>query len=160
MPITISKIVVTLTCMAAGLLASSEPLFAQDFFESNIPPTISDRAEIVSVARRFDLKDLKPLDLGVIGKVGPAIVFLGSKETIPDSTRLYWAMVRVLSERYGCFMTEKRDTGHIISFTCRDKRRVVFNHGSNDELIYFSARQYNRQGEELHVKNHIILAND
>ena len=96
-------------------------------------------------------------DEGIFGKHRSSVVFFGHIERIPSQERLYWVMVKVLSEKYGCFMVKKRDTEFKTSFQCRDGRQVVFSYGLTGEVYHFFANQYDRNGQLLMVENRQIV---
>lgn len=88
---------------------------------------------------------------GVYGKVGSATYYVSTLRQIPDWDRLYWVMIKVLSEKYGCFATGKDQIGHTQTFQCRDGRRIVFWRYKGNDWIQFHARQYDEWGNELIV---------
>ena len=46
---------------------------------------------------------------GVFGYMGSAKAFVAYRKAIPDYNRLYWVMVKVLSEKYSCFISAKQN---------------------------------------------------
>lgn len=102
-------------------------------------------------------KNPKPFDLGLYGKVGTASFYISTPQNIPTTDRLYWVMVRVLSEKYGCFMVDKDTSGDHTSFTCRDGRRIGFTRFLNPDFVAFVSRQYDKAGYELVVNNRKII---
>ncbi len=94
-----------------------------------------------------------PIDYhdGVFGMVGGAKFFATTKAQVPNFDHLYRVIVRVLSEKYGCFMTSKQNIGESIKFTCRDRRRIVVWRATGGNWIQFYARQYDRDGYEIKV---------
>ena len=48
---------------------------------------------------------------GVFGYMGSAKAFVAYRKVIPDYNRLYWVMVKVLSEKYSCFISAKQNRG-------------------------------------------------
>ncbi len=95
---------------------------------------------------------------GVYGKVGEVVVFAAHQNQVPDFDRLYWVMVKVLSEKYGCFIIRKLSTTSKVSVQCRDLRWVVFLRGkASGGRLHFYARQYDEQGRQLVVRNHKIV---
>jgi len=94
---------------------------------------------------------------GLYGVVGSAKLYLSSTERIPDSARLYWVMVKVLSEKYGCFMAAKVDVGERTFVRCRDGRQVAFWRAQGPGWIQFYARQYDPQGYEIVVRDHQMI---
>lgn len=101
----------------------------------------------------------EPVDYqgGVFGLSGVAKVFVTTREHIKDDARLYWVMVKVLSEKYGCFMVEKRYLRDLTSVTCRDKRRIDFRTTRGADWVQFLARQYDQQGYEIVVRKRKIV---
>jgi hypothetical protein len=94
---------------------------------------------------------------GVYGYVGSAKAFVARRRTIPDYNRLYWVMVKVLSEKYSCFMTAKQNRGDETWVQCRDGRQVVFWRDQSSRWIQFQARQYDQEGYEIAVRKHQIV---
>jgi hypothetical protein len=91
------------------------------------------------------------MDVGVYGKIGNMAVFVADRKQVPNYDRLYWVMVRVLSEKYGCFITRKHVESDIVRFTCRDKRTVVMKRRISGEYSKFVARQYDAFGRDVVV---------
>mgnify|MGYP006278709897 CR=1 FL=1 len=94
---------------------------------------------------------------GVFGYLGSAKAFVARRRTIPDYQRLYWVMVKVLSEKYSCFMTAKQNRGDETWVQCRDGRQVVFWRDQSSRWIQFQARQYDQEGYEIAVRKHQIV---
>ena len=94
---------------------------------------------------------------GVFGYMGSAKAFVAYRKTIPDYNRLYWVMVKVLSEKYSCFMTAKQNRGDETWIQCRDKRQIVFWRDLNSKYIQFQARQFDLEGYEIAVRHHQIV---
>ena len=102
----------------------------------------------------FQMENPSLYEGGVYGKKGHVPVFAALTKDIPDYDRLYWVMVKVLSEKYGCFIKRKQSSHAQVVVECRDRRRVVFYRNRGDSWIQFYGRQYDQQGRELIVKNH------
>lgn len=94
---------------------------------------------------------------GVYGKVGHVTVFAAPISQIPDYDRLYWVMVKVLSEKYGCFIKRKQSSATQVTVDCRDTRKVVFRRNRGQDWIQFYGRQYDKNGNELIVQNRRII---
>lgn len=122
-----------------------------------LPVSLRQQPTLARLALKQPLEDPIEYHGGVYGLVGPAKFFAASRERIKDDNRLYWIMVRVLSEKYGCFMTAKYNYGDLTRVTCRDKRQIVFWRSRNRESIQFLARQYDAAGFEIVVKNRKIV---
>jgi hypothetical protein len=98
-----------------------------------------------------------PYEGGYYGTRGLTKIFIAPTTKIGDYSRLYWVMVKVLSEKYGCFMVAKqyaRDTTRVF---CRDKRQIVFWQSRTKDWIQFATRQYDRDGFEIAVKRRRIV---
>jgi hypothetical protein len=98
-----------------------------------------------------------PYEGGYYGTRGLTKIFIAPTSKIGNYSRLYWVMVKVLSEKYGCFMVAKqyaRDTTRIL---CRDKRQIVFWQSKTKDWIQFATRQYDRDGFEIAVKRRRIV---
>jgi len=73
-----------------------------------------------------NIENAAPYAGGIFGLKGSSKYFIASTTSIPEYDRLYWVIVKVLSEKYSCFIRAKQDIGLMTRFTCRDKRQVVF----------------------------------
>lgn len=98
------------------------------------------------------IENVKSYEGGAYGKIGNSTVFIAEKNTIPDFDRLYWVMVKVLSEKYGCFMKKKYSEEKTVVVHCRDRRRIVFRRHQGSDWIQFYGRQYDLAGNELIVR--------
>ncbi len=98
------------------------------------------------------IENVKRYEGGAYGKIGSSTVFIAEKNTIPDFDRLYWVMVKVLSEKYGCFMKKKYSEEKTVVVHCRDRRRIVFRRHQGSDWIQFYGRQYDLAGNELIVR--------
>lgn len=96
---------------------------------------------------------VEPVDVGFAGKIGHSVVFAAEKRLVPDYDRLYWVMIRVLSEKYGCFIRKKIDRGELVAFKCRDQRIVTFRRRLTQHYAVFKARQYRSDGREIVISN-------
>ena len=96
---------------------------------------------------------VEPVDVGFAGKIGHSVVFAAEKRLIPNYDRLYWVMIRVLSEKYGCFIRKKIDRGELVAFKCRDQRIVTFRRRMTEQYAVFKARQYRYDGREILTVN-------
>lgn len=94
---------------------------------------------------------------GTYGTRGPSKVFIAPTSIIRDYSRLYWVMVKVLSEKYGCFMVAKRYERDTTRIWCRDKRQIVFWQSKSRDWIQFATRQYDRDGFEIAVRKRRIV---
>jgi hypothetical protein len=104
------------------------------------------------------LTEQEPYGEGVYGKIGFMPVFFASRAKVPDYDRLYWVMVRVLSEKFGCYMTNRNDVGETTQYRCRDGRYVTMTRSSGPEYVLFYCHQYDRHGRELFVQNKTVVA--
>ncbi len=96
---------------------------------------------------------VEAVDLGFTGKLGQSVIFAADKRLIPNYDRLYWVMIRVLSEKYGCFIRKKIDRGELVAFKCRDQRIVTFRRRLTEKYAVFKARQYRSDGREIVILN-------
>ena len=124
---------------------------------AGLHPSIRRDNRLASLSLSRLLRGGIPFDRGVYGKVGSAVMYVSTTDRIPDWDRLYWVMVRVLSEKYGCFLASKMKEGNVITIGCRDGRRVVFWRSRSEDWIQFYARQFDREGRELVVENRQVL---
>lgn len=88
---------------------------------------------------------------GILGTKGDSKYFIASTDVVPGYNRLYWVMVKLLSERYSCFMRSKVDVGNITRVSCKDGRQVMFWKKQNPDFIEFVSRQFDREGYEIKV---------
>jgi hypothetical protein len=98
-----------------------------------------------------DIQNAAPYAGGILGMKGSSKYFIATVSTIPEYDRLYWVIVKVLSEKYSCFIRAKQDIGLMTRFTCRDKRQVLFWKKKNNRFIEFTSRQFDRDGYEIQV---------
>jgi hypothetical protein len=101
------------------------------------------------LAAGFGLERPQAFDLGVYGKVGKATVFVASRLAISDYDRLYWVMVRVLSEKYGCFIVRKVGRRNNIGFACRDGRTVLMQRDISGAYAKFVGWQFDEDGRDV-----------
>jgi hypothetical protein len=107
-------------------------------------PTSDWRAKLTAEAKRLKLTHIEQFENGIYGRYMDSRMFFTTAEQIPDDKRLYWAMVKVLSEKFACFMVRKRKSGDLYRFYCKDKRSVVFRKGRVGQTIHFYGRTYDR----------------
>jgi hypothetical protein len=112
-------------------------------------PEITRDEELSKIAAGFGLERAQKMDLGVYGKIGKHTVFVAPRSVITDYDRLYWVMVRVLSEKYGCFIRSKVSTAKIVRFECRDHRTIVMDRDISGSFAKFSGRQFDTFGKEI-----------
>jgi hypothetical protein len=117
-----------------------------------LTPEILADPDLASLATGFAVERPQMLDVGIYGKKGSQTVFVARRSKISDYDRLYWVMVRVLSEKYGCFIRKKTDSGQTVRFDCRDKRFVVLERDISGGFAKLSGRQFDASGREIVVK--------
>lgn len=122
--------------------------------QSKEVPTKKADPTLEQLAAGFQMEKPARYEGGVYGKKGHIPVFAARLADIPDYDRLYWVMVKVLSEKYGCFIKRKASTQSQVHVECRDKRRVVFHRHRGDGWIQFYGRQYNQAGQEVAIRDH------
>lgn len=118
---------------------------------ASMPDALRSNPELARLAVTRAIEN--PIDYhnGVFGMVSGAKFFATTKAQVPNFDHLYRVIVRVLSEKYGCFMISKQNVGESIKFTCRDRRRIVVWRATGGNWIQFYARQYDREGYEIKV---------
>ncbi len=139
------------TSSMPAILAAAQARLAQ------LPPLVQERPQLARLVAAADLEEPILFHGGVYGKRGPAKAFVASLSDVPDYDRLYWVMVHMLSEKYGCFMTKKLNQKNTSLVRCRDGRRVMFWKSRGKEWIQFVARQYDREGYEIVVRKRQII---
>ena len=107
--------------------------------------------DLARFAVRRSLEKPAEFDQGVYGKLGTSTVYMAPIHRVRSSDRLYWTMVRVLSEKYGCFIVEKNRDAERFQFRCRDGRMVVMQRKIDSRVAHFWGRQYNANGDEVKV---------
>jgi hypothetical protein len=125
-----------LTFSVYGTTTLAEP-------ESN--PTRS-QERLKQIASQLPIQKLEYFETGIYGKIGSSTVFVTSTEVVKDFDQLYPSMVKVLSKKYACFITNKKNLGDRIHFFCRDKRVIVMRRKHKEKLIYFYGDQYMQDG--------------
>ena len=105
--------------------------------------------ERTRLAMGFGLEKAQAMDVGVYGKLGKSTVFIAHRKHIPDYDRLYWVMIRVLSEKYGCFIKRKFPYDNQIGFECRDRRTIVMQRDISGDYAKFVGWQFDPSGKEV-----------
>ncbi|NBQ54877.1 MAG: hypothetical protein EBU49_15025, partial [Proteobacteria bacterium] len=108
--------------------------------------------ELARFAVRRSLEKPVTFDQGVYGKLGTSTVYMAPLTRVGSSERLYWTMVRVLSEKYGCFIVEKSRNAGKFQFRCRDGRKIVMQSKIDSRFAHFWGRQYDSNGDEVVIK--------
>jgi hypothetical protein len=121
-----------------------------------LPDAVRQNPDLARYAVTTFLDEPRRYDVGVLGSVGRAKVFVAPSALIKDDSRLYWVEVKLLSEGYGCFIAAKRSGVGKTWVRCRDGRQVVFWRHRADDWISFRARQFDAQGYEIQVKHRRI----
>lgn len=123
-----------------------------------LPQEVVARPGLAQLAIGRALENPVPFEGGVFGMVGSAKMFIGTSDQIPDDTRLYWVLVKVLSEKYGCFMVHKQNLpGDMVKVKCRDRRQIVFWKTRGDGWFAFQSRQFDKEGFEIQVRKRQIV---
>jgi len=115
-------------------------------------PSLAQLAVLSGISRPTFFAD------GVYGKLGSGTVYATTVDRVADFDRLWWVMVRVLSEKYGCFIVNRSTTPVEVAVGCRDRRQVVFTRAQSSEVMMFVARQYDQRGAELAVEGGQVVA--
>lgn len=124
-------------------------LAAADALIGALPPFLQeDRPLALATAERF-LTRPRPYGPGVYGKVGSSTAFLARREAVAGERELYFIMVQVLSEHYGCFMRKRHRQGRRYLFRCRDGRQVVMDPRWGEDWVEFNGYQFDRAGREI-----------
>lgn len=134
-----------------------EPSFPPEAI-AKLAPHLGGNHELAEIALRRSVRNPVVLDGGVYGKVGTATFYAVPRSRIATYDRLYWSMMKVLSEKYGCFVKNKVVEGSTLRFYCRDKRSVVLWRAQNEQFLQFYGRQYDKLGRELIVDKHKVVA--
>lgn len=122
-----------------------------------LPAALQERPELAHFAVSRMMNTPTAYEGGVFGTVGNAKMYVGPASHVTDYDRLYWVMVKVLSEKYGCFMVSRQNLPEKTMVKCRDKRRVVFWNSKGPGFVQFYARQYDKDGYEIRVEKKKIV---
>jgi hypothetical protein len=117
-----------------------------------VPVSVKVERTVIEELNALGVGKLEVMDLGVYGKIGPNSIFVAERTAIPNYDRLYWVMVRILSEKYGCFIRRKVDRGHSVSFQCRDQRTVTMARKISDRFSMVHVRQFDRYGRGIDTR--------
>jgi hypothetical protein len=123
----------------------------------NLPAPLRSDERMARLAAMREMDQVQSYEKGIWGKRSGAGHFAAASHSYRDSSRLYWVMVKALSEKYGCFMRERRMVSNINYFRCRDRRQVVIWKNTGPGWVEFFARQYDQHGHEIRVENHIAI---
>jgi hypothetical protein len=124
-----------------------------------LPTSVQERPSLAHLALLARVERPEIFEGGIYGKRGSATVWVATPETVADFDRLWWIMVKVLSEKYGCFIVQhKTFSPSKVKVTCRDRRTVVFQRARGSEMVLFTGRQFDAQGAELVVQRRRIVA--
>ncbi len=124
---------------------------------AELPTDIKSHPDLVRYAVTRLLEKPSLLDQGVFGVRGREKVFIASRSQVKDNERLYWAMVRVLSEKYSCFISGRKTFARSLHFYCRDGRTVAFQTTEGPDWLQFVGRQFDGEGYEIEVKKRRIV---
>jgi hypothetical protein len=142
-----------------GILNFDRDRVTANQFKTHSLQNSFDQTSAVLIAG-FGIERPQKMDVGVYGRVGESRVFVARRTKIPDYDRLYWVMVRVLSEKYGCLIRAKSSFQNNVKFVCRDKRTVVMDRFIDDRFAMFSVRQFDEQGREIFMKPKNVAIKD
>ena len=78
---------------------------------------------------------------GVYGKKNNTWYFVCDKKLVNNHDRMYWNIVRVLSEKFGCLLTQKQDEGSRVKFNCRDGRKILVRRQLDERHAFFIAKK-------------------
>jgi hypothetical protein len=137
--------------------AKTDVSWSKNFWQRyrSLPVPLRSNEQMARLAAFRDMDHVQAYEKGIWGKSSGAGHFAASSVAYRDPRRLYWVMVKALSEKYGCFMRERRMISNINYFRCRDRRQVVIWKNTGPGWVEFIARQYDRHGHEIHVQNHV-----
>lgn len=129
-------------------------------YKRGLPTAIRGKSELVKLIWLHDLEKPKVYNNGILGLKNGVQFFVGLKRDIPDYDRLYWVMVKLLSEKYGCFMMAHFKVPKLrdgLGIKCRDSRLVVFSRRNGMETLEFAVKQFDKTGKELVVKERKVV---
>ncbi len=101
-------------------------------FQTQTPKRYAEILKLERIDERFD---------GVYGKKNNSWYFLGDKNIVENNDRMYWNIVRVLSEKFGCFSNQKKDDGNKLKFRCRDGKKIIVRRQLDDKHAFFIAKK-------------------
>jgi hypothetical protein len=95
---------------------------------------------------------------GLYAKDGPNTYFVIEEDKLKHENHLYWIKVKLLSEKYGCFIVNKKQSGASTLFRCRDTRRVLMHESRSESQAQVHSRQFDKRGRLLTIRNHKVVA--
>ena len=123
--------------------------------DQNVFSTESDEIDavklIITDLQSMGARRIQRFDLGVYAKLGGRVVFVAERKKVPSFDRLYWVMVKILSEKYGCFIKRKIDSGDQVYFQCKDQRTIVMQRRIARLFAVLQSRQYDQNGVEIRI---------
>lgn len=137
-------------------IAETEQRSLNAQIENETTPTLPEdpmwRHRITNSAKRLNVTNIEQFENGVFGHYRNSRIFFTTTHQIPNDEKLYWVMVKVLSEKYSCFMINRRKSGDLYRFYCKDQRSVVMRIGQVNQTLYFYGRTYDRFGNLILLK--------
>ncbi len=100
-------------------------------------------------AINLSLYNAKPYYHGMYGKIDSSTVYMMPYKNHESWQSLYIAMIKILSEKYGCFVKKRMKGDGVEKFICRDQRRIVFWKQQENNWIRFHGKQYDKRGQEI-----------
>lgn len=123
-----------------------------------LPQDLRNSPDLAQLALNRALESPHSWESGVSGRVGNAKVYVTTTDRVKDYEQLYVIMVRMLSQKYGCLMIEKQNySDETTRIRCRDLRQIIMWRSTGPGWIQFHARQFDRHGYEIIVKNRQIV---
>lgn len=123
-----------------------------------LPPDLQKSPELARLAIKRSLENPQIWESGVAGILGTAKYYVTTTSRIKDFDQLYVIMVRMLSQKYGCLMIEKQNfSPELTRVRCRDFRQILMWRSIGPDWIQFYARQFDRDGYEIMVKQRRIV---
>ena len=93
-----------------------------------------------------------PFAGGTLGMQGTSRVFVVAKSKAATEPRLQWIQVKLLSERYGCFLRARLELIENTWTWCKDGRQIIFWNRRSHDYLAFKSRQFDAQGHEIEVR--------
>jgi hypothetical protein len=147
--------ILVLAFMVCSVFILGETAEAEEFAWQTAAIPTSDSIE--EWLKELKVAEMEPFAGGIIARGGHGRVFVGRRANFPQLRHLYPVVVRMLSEKFSCFITEKTGQHEEVLFKCRDGRRVAVWRSENLQYVAMLARQFDAQGYEIIVDNHQVV---
>lgn len=134
-----------------------EDIVVSDYNLGRLPLALRSDIALAKLVLSRGLQSPASYSKGVIGDIGSSKMYVTTSDRVQTSNALYGVIMRVLSEKYGCFLTARVKNATNYRFYCRDRRQIVLQPTRGDTWVQFHARQFDAEGYEIKVENRRIV---